>query len=170
MNLPKHWTEQHIIELENAKNFARVAEIAISVLEMMPSPIFEVCGPISTGAYGYENNLKIFEGCILKLDSFGFSVFNLIPLRLSFDRLINEWINSGNNEYCKPILEIVYRNIFESTLVECAFFLPNWQTSFGARWERKTLSSLKIPILEYPIGWHSSVLKDLEIKNSEVVV
>jgi len=128
----------------------------------MPGPVFEVCGPISTGQYSYQENIKIFGGCLKKLQRLGFMPFDILPLQEGFDRLIVEWHKKNGNGYCNPILDIVYKSIFQSGIIKAAFFLPTWEQSFGANWERKTFLELKIPIFEYPVGWYEEVLQNIQ--------
>ena len=46
--------------------------------------------------------------------------------------------------YWLPILDIFYKKVFESGYVSTALFLPDWQSSKGATWEKKLVSDLGI--------------------------
>jgi hypothetical protein len=111
----------------------------------------EMCGPISTGGLGDPvKNLALFEKCLLRLKREGFNPFNQIPLQRSIDRLVTEWRRQGGKGYCTPILEVVYKSIFQSGCLRRAFMLPDWNSSIGTSWEHKKLSELGIPISDYP--------------------
>ena len=51
------------------------------------------------------------------------------------------------------MLDVLYRTIFSSGLINKALFLPDWESSKGARWERDLVTELGLEILEYPIEW-----------------
>ena len=122
--------------------------------------------PLTTGGYGLENNTKIIEQSVFKLESFGFNVFNFIPLSVGLIPLIEDW-NKNNKDYCMPVIEITYRQIFESRLLEIIFSIPRKKFSIGAGRESEILSELRIPVLEFPTGWYLEILSKLNLEYSK---
>ena len=162
-----YWSEEKLKLLAKAKSFEKVADIAISVLASMPTneKISELCGPITTGGFGdSKKNLLLFERCVLELRIQEFNPFDVSPMENKIKELEKDWRAKGNEGYCLPILETVYGNIFRSGFIKRAFFLPNWESSFGARWERKTLTELGIKIYNFPEIWYQIIREELEQK------
>ena len=57
----KYWKFHNMLELKSAGNYSDLREIALDVLQRMPQPVGEVCGPISSGGKGsIEENMKYF--------------------------------------------------------------------------------------------------------------
>lgn len=141
--------------MDKAETFEDLAEIAINIIKEMSKsglPIVEICGPISTGGLGsLEKNLARFENAIEKAIKNGLQVFNQAPFEVAIKRLSDKYPKTDG--YCMSILDIFYRKVFESGYIKIALFLPDWQSSRGATWERKTVSDLGIEIREYPLEW-----------------
>lgn len=167
-----YWTDAHVASLRNAKKFEDLLDISLSVLKSMPTdrPIVQTCGPLTTG--GLENealNTVILKNCIIKMQIEGYNIFDQLPLGLALRRLVREWERT-NSGYCKPILKI-FKEIFESGLIEETFFIPGYKKSKGSRWEKLISFKLNIKISEFPIEWYEEVIKGLRIlKFSEVVL
>jgi hypothetical protein len=170
LNNYNYWSEEKLRLLAEAKSFKEVADVAISVLRSMPTDIkiSELCGPISTGGFGDpRKNLLLFERCVEELRIRDFNPLDVTPMEKKLKELERNWKAEGNSGYCFPILETVYGKIFQSGFIKRAFFLPNWETSFGARWEHKTLNELGIKILNFPDIWFQNIMEELEEKFSE---
>lgn len=151
----EHWTDVEREALKSASSLEEIAEIAISVLLRMKSnghrQVVQICGPMSTGGLGSTKlNMERFRLAVKRAAAQGLIVFDQLPFQEAIIR-ITEYREGG--EYCTAILEVLYRRIFESGHVDKAFFLPGWQGSVGASWERKHLTKLGIPIEEYPMKW-----------------
>ncbi|MEK7185543.1 MAG: hypothetical protein AAB726_02905 [Patescibacteria group bacterium] len=152
------WTPESVAQVRSATSFKEVADVALGILRVMPQPIFQVCGPMSTGGLGCrEKNLAVFFECVEELRNRGFSVFDQIPLQLGFDRLVEEW-KKTNEGYCVPILTAVYWRIFRSGFVKTAFFLPDWRTSWGTKWERRVVVRCGLDVCEFPPDWYESAV------------
>ena len=160
------WPQKYIEQIKLVKSFEEIAEISISVIKTLSEPVVGVTLPITSGGYGLKNNLEIARRCVLKLYSVGFSVFNIVPLELGIRPLKAEW-KKKNDGYCVPILEVTYRTIFESKLLEIFFstlkYDINQEPSIGATWEGETLFNLDIPVLDFPEGWYQEILKELNL-------
>lgn len=148
------WTEKEITALEGVKSFEEAADIAISILVRMQEagqPVVQICGPMSTGGRGsLEDNMAHFRRAIDKAVENGLTVFNQTPFQDAIIRLSNYY---ESKEYNMDILEVFYRRVFESGHLHKILFLPDWESSIGARWERKLGSELGLTVEEYPSEW-----------------
>ncbi len=137
--------QSHGIE---AESFEALSIIAIETLKKQgPSSI--VCGPITTGGTGHPIlNFEVFNATIEGLGNEGVYVFNQAPYEYGLRKLMFAWEEAGNKGYCMPILTVFYASLFESGLIERGWFIPGWQSSHGARFERDKFQKLKIPITD----------------------
>ncbi|HAS80704.1 MAG: hypothetical protein UR25_C0003G0094 [Candidatus Nomurabacteria bacterium GW2011_GWE1_32_28] len=157
-----YWTKDYLREIKNVKSFEETADIAISVIKTIPKPVFGLTAPFTTGGHGLANNIKIIEKSIYKLEEFGFNIFNFIPLSIGLTPLIEDW-NKNNNDYCMSVIDVTYRQIFESKLLEIIFSIPRNKPSIGAGRESEILLELNIPVLNFPMGWYQEILDELKI-------
>jgi hypothetical protein len=143
-------TSAELEELERAGTIREVTTIALKVLHRMRQPIIDVCGPISTGGLGHiDKNLKVFRATIQKLCKLGHSVFDLVPYEDAIKRIRDdlEARHSFTKEQSEDIILYgFYLPLFESGLIKRLAFMPGWDKSRGASWERKIASWLGIPI------------------------
>jgi len=51
-------------------------------------------------------------------------------------------------KYYMPILEEFYLPIFKEKLIKKAWFIPGWESSQGARWEREKLAEFGAEIVD----------------------
>lgn len=138
----KYWTQQEISLLETATDFSELKDIALIVLRRMQRGIVQVCGPISTGGLGsVEANISRFDEVITRLTSEGENVFDQIPFEDSMHRIKEQRPCDGYNF---ALLEEFYAPIFESGLIWKFYFLQDWQSSVGARWEHEQACKLNI--------------------------
>ncbi len=142
-------------KIDSAQTFEELSIVALDVLKKMNEsgePIVEICGPISTGGLGsLEKNLERIKRAIETANKNGLQVFDLIPFESAISRLMIKYPKTDG--YCLPILDVFYRKIFESGYISRALFLPDWQSSRGATWERNITKSLNIKIEEYREEW-----------------
>lgn len=147
--------EKHLIKVSKAETFEELADIAIDMLNEIHTSgdiIIQICGPISTGGLGdIKKNINRFKKSIEIARKKGLKVFDQTPFEESIARLSHKYKQVDG--YCIDILEIFYRRIFESKLVDKVLFLPDWQSSKGARWEREVTAGLGMMIEDYPIEW-----------------
>lgn len=154
--MEKYFTENHMHRIDKAETFEELADIAIEVLQKMSEienkPIVEICGPISTGGLGNrKNNLERFDNAIKIACDKGMCVFTQLPFEKTIEKIVYKYpVTDG---YHLDILEIFYRKIFSSGFINKALFLPDWESSKGARWERDLVTELGLEILEFPIEW-----------------
>lgn len=136
------------INPETIKTFTGLAEFALSELRVIGECSI-VCGPISTGGYGsVEANIKVIEMMTRHLRSIGCKIFNNTFYEKYIWRLKDKWLEEGNTGYCQPILEEFYMAIYRSGHITKAYFLPSWESSTGAQWERKVLPQCRIEVLD----------------------
>lgn len=133
----QYWTLERLERLERVHSFEEAAELALEIIREMPAPRCQVCGPISTGGLGsIAANSVAFRFAVDLLRAQGENPFDQMPFEGVFVRLVKEWQAAGGTGYCMPILEVFYRRIFESGLIGKMIFLPGWESSYGAKWER----------------------------------
>lgn len=129
-----------------ADTFEALADIAVRSLHGSHG-LSMVCGPISTGGTGNQmHNFEVFNATVRGLERRGKKVFNQVPYEYGLRKLAYQWESDGNTGYCMPILTIFYARIFESGAISEGWFIPGWQSSFGARWEREKLAREKCRI------------------------
>ncbi len=152
-----YWDEEDKKSLETAETLHDLLNTALCVLKKMPQPIVEVCGPMSTGGAGdLTANLKRFKNAVDVLFESGVTVFDQIPFQDAMMRITS---HDAAVNYNTDLLDIFYNGIFSSGHIKKAYFLPEWQSSKGARWEREFLQALPIEIVEYPEDLFSKVLE-----------
>jgi len=116
----------------------------------MPKSIAIVCGPISTGGVGnVTDNLKIYENTIFKLSTQNKNIFNQMPFMKAFD-IITKKFGNTKEEKNQILLDKFYLPIYESGLITKMYFIHGWESSHGARWERKVAQKNNIIIEDLP--------------------
>jgi len=142
--MTKYWKKENKIDLELATTFEDLAKIALSILDRMPKPIVQVCGPITSGGTGSTNeNIKILKKAIKELVSKGANVFDQTVFEESLWRILKTPYAKGKDH----LLEAFYLPLFESGLIATLDFLPNWESSYGAVWEHNKAQQLDIQII-----------------------
>ncbi len=140
-----------------ATSFTGLLTIAKIELCKFPKGAEIVCGPMSTGGVGsLEENMRVFENTIKTLMQQAAPVFNQIPYQDKMVSLVEEWSaadGSRAGKYCMPILEEFYSPLFETGFIKKAWFIPGWESSIGATWERKKLSSVGVRIYDLGDSW-----------------
>lgn len=140
-----YWTEEDRAALEAAQNFPDLTVIALRVLDRMPKPIAQVCGPISTGGVGnIEGNLVVFDATIDYLITQGHNVFDQVPFERPVFRIIGENRGTVTNN---RLLNEFYLPIFESGNVSILYFIHGWESSEGANWEHRQAERLGMKIV-----------------------
>ncbi len=123
-------------------DLSELAQKTIEELKDLPQPIVRVCGPLTTGGLGYEENAKRLSRAEEILSERGESVFRFGDSEAH--------IQGKGYEY-SAIMEEFHKPILESGLISKAYFLPNWKESKGATWEHDFITnSTRIEIEEFP--------------------
>ncbi len=119
-------------------------EKTIGDLKLLPQPIARVCGPLTTGGFGYEKNAERLTRAEAVLIEKGYTVFRFGDAEESIQ---------GKGYDHAAIMDIFHTPILKSGLIKEAFFLPKWQESKGAMIERELCQENGIAIKEFPEEW-----------------
>ncbi len=154
--LTSYWTEFEIVALRGVNDFHRMADVGLLLLERMQRaddrPIVQICGPMSTGGKGsLAANMAFFKKTVRVAIEQGAHVFDQTPFEESIVRLAVE--HDARREYCKDILHIFYKRLFQSGRMEGLLFLPDWQSSVGAQWEHEEAQRIGLRVENYPAEW-----------------
>ena len=146
----RYWTDEHRKKLLLATSFEELADLGEEILHRMPNPVTEVCSPLTTGGRGsFRENVHVYEYVSCRLTSLKHNVFRIMPFENGMQRLRTAWhLTHGDDAYCMPILEVFYKRIFDSGKVRWAYFIPGWESSFGARWERDYCMRIGVQIID----------------------
>jgi hypothetical protein len=138
----QYWTPEDLLELETAETVASMYSVARRVIDRMPKPIVEVCGPIASGGLGnIEANLGLFNRTIQELQVQGLHVFDQMPFEIPMQNLKKKLAHPSE------ILDGFYLPLFESKDISTLYFIPNWQSSVGSNWEHDKGEKLGIKIV-----------------------
>ncbi len=149
-------------ECAKTNSLTELVQIAAAELQKFPKGGEVVCGPISTGGRGSsEENLRVFEATIETLKKVGRPIFSQVPYeeRIFFFR--KRWQDSDPSragQYYMPILEEFYYPLFQTKLIKRGWFIPGWNSSFGARWEREQLEEVNADICDLANEWVDQIL------------
>ncbi len=125
-----------------------LADDAITRLSKLPQPVVRVCGPLTSGGYGYNENLRRFRIAEERLKHEGQIVFDY------FKGNSDEIMIKDAGIPWTDVMEYYHKPILASQLIKKAYFMPKWETSNGAKWEREFISkSTTIEIAELSDEW-----------------
>ena len=154
----QYFTVNEAVILQRATTYAQLADIAVRQLQRLRQNSVRlpgiVCGPISSGGLGsISANIARFELVVNHFIAQNHGTFfSQIPFEESLWRIqaamkaVDPTVHpkgEGN-----PLLEGFYRPIFTSGLVGAAYFIKDWESSAGARWERALCLALGITIFD----------------------
>lgn len=142
-----YWTDAQHVQLTTATTYHELFMVAREVLKVLPKPIGQVCGPISTGGAGsIEKNIYRLNEAIAELQKKGVMVFDQTPFEDPMQRIKALRERELNGEYDTAILTDFYLPIFEGKYIHRCYFLPDWESSFGAQWEHEQAQRCEISI------------------------
>jgi hypothetical protein len=144
--------------IARSKNFDSLADVAERHLRQdLGSQTRIVSGPISTGGLNHvKKNLARLKWTTDTL-ALRYTMFDHIPFEDKIVELVREWRMRGGKGYCYDILDIFYSRIFETGYIVRAYFLPDWNSSTGSKWERQICRQLGIAIEDIPISFYESM-------------
>ena len=146
--LTQYYTREHLQKISECKDYEDMVTVALDILMKMPKPVVQVCGPVSTGGRGsIEKNLQRLENAMYKLVAQGIIVFDQASFEEPMQKIRQE-SSLNADESNLELLEKFYKPLFESGLITTLYFLPDWQSSFGATWERRQAERLGINIID----------------------
>ena len=121
-----------------------------------------VFGPISTGGRGkIEENIRVFEATIRALQQQGMPIFSQIPYEDQISLLCRQWRDSDPSragKYYMPVLDEFYGPLIQTGLIKQSWFIPGWESSYGAKWERKRLEVIGADIHDLSSEWIDKIL------------
>lgn len=141
-------------QVELLETYAQMKAFALEMLGRLPSPVVQVCGPLTTGGRGsFEANIAMFHEGVQLLAQQGKTIFDQRPFEIPMQKLKTIRQDPG---YAYELLDEFYLPVFESGLVHELHFLPGWESSTGARWEHEQAQRLGIAIFYLPESLLSS--------------
>lgn len=111
-----------------------LATQALERLRALPQPVVRVCGPLTSGGYGYEENLRRFRIAEHKLKAEGNIVFDFFDGHDDEERIKEAGID------WPTVMEYYHKPLLASGYIREAYFMPRWRESNGANWEYAYLS------------------------------
>lgn len=149
-------------ECAKTRSLRGLAAIALKELQKFTAGAEMVCGPISTGGRGSaQENLRVFNAAIKALQQNERPIFSQMPYEDCIFLFRKRWQAkdiSRANQYYLPILEQFYRPLMRSGILTRGWFIPGWESSLGARWERAELAAAGIEICDLNHAWIDNAL------------
>jgi len=137
--IPKYWTEEVRAAADKAQDFQQLAQVALELAARLGRGIIIVCGPVSTGGRGsIPENLRVLNDAVHSFIENGELVFDQTPFEDVIKRLRAELKDQNGLR----TLEEFYHPLISSDYVTEMRFLPDWQSSEGAKWEHRLGQSL----------------------------
>lgn len=131
--------------MDDIQKLEQLVQETVEELKRMAQPVVRVCGPLTTGGFGYEENARRLDAATAELKRRGYSVFDWGPSE--------EHIKNMNVPHA-TIMEKFHGPVLASGYIKTAFFLPRWEESKGASWERDFVrESTHMTIEEFPEEW-----------------
>lgn len=125
-----------------------LAHKAIERLRQLPQPAVRVCGPFTSGGFGYDENLRRFKVAEKLLKEKGYTVFEYFGEKSDEVQIREAGIP------WELVMEHYHAPILKADLLQKAFFMPRWQESNGAKWEHEFLNNhTSAKIEELPEEW-----------------
>ncbi len=158
--------EWHRLECLCADSFAELVAIAINELHKFPTGCELVCGPITTGGRGsVAENIAVFNATIQALQAQGRPIFSQLPYeeRIFFFR--KRWLDADplrKGQYYMPILEDFYHPLIKTGHIKKGWFIPGWESSLGATWERQHLTETAVEVCDLSSDWVDEVLRSAQ--------
>lgn len=132
---------------EAQQTLSKLAERAIERLKQLPQPVVRLSGPLTTSAYGYEDNLRRFLKGQDFLREKGYTVFDY------FEGHDDEEVIKSLNVPWEEVMEYYHRPIMATGLIREAFFLPLWEQSNGALREHAFAEEYGLLTHDFPEAW-----------------
>lgn len=147
--LPLEYYDLHDMdEIATAQTYSELLPVGFRVLRRMPDGAAMICGPISSGGTGsMAENIERFKRAIEVVARSSVPVFTQMPFEAAMQRIKDR---GGAGSDASSLLTTFYRPLFESGRIKRLYFLPNWEGSFGARWEHEEALHLGMGIIYLP--------------------
>ena len=137
------YTDADFSAMEKTASFKELVPIAMQIINRICPPVGFVCGPISAagGTKSVKRNTEIFQSHIEFLERKGLKIFNQLPFEKTLWRILAEGKNESN------LLKDFYQPLFDSGAFNIFYFIPGWESSYGASWEFRKAQELEITII-----------------------
>lgn len=146
-SMHRYLVENDYRAMAEAQTFHDLLAVALRILKRVPRSLVQLSGPVTTGGKGsIEENLRVLAQATKILQEKGYRVFDISVFHEALLRLEHQ--TRKGDAYCLEMLEIFFRGIFESGYISKVFFLPDWESSTGARWERECVAKQGIEIID----------------------
>lgn len=129
------------------QTLTELSSAAIERLWQMPQPVVRVSGPITSGGFGYEENLRRFIKAQQILREKGFTVFDYFEDNDDED-VIKELKLVGNG-----VMDHYHQPILKTGLITAVYMMPRWEESGGARAEHEHFVSNNLKVELIPEEW-----------------
>ena len=86
----------------------------------------------------------LFNNTITQLQNNGLVVFDQMPFEIPMQILKNKF---SKEKILKEMLNDFYIPIIESKMASTYYFIPNWESSSGSKWEHKKAKEFGIEIV-----------------------
>jgi len=170
--LSEYWEVADAIDCEHAEDFEQLREAALRILERMAleeKDIVMISGPITTGGYGFEKNMKVFSRAIRLLIEDGrrggFLVFDQLPFQGAMSRIMKgkklDAIDFKINEYPMTIIDDFYAYIIRAGRIRRMYSLPYSDESVGSLRERGLCLLASVKLVDYPRDLYRAVIGEL---------
>jgi len=136
------------------KTLSSLANKSIDRLKQLEQPVVRLCGPLTTSAYGYDDNLKRFIKGQDILREKGYVIFDY------FEGHDDEDVIQSLNLPWEEVMEYYHRPIMATGLIKEAYFLPRWEHSNGTTLEHKFAEEYNIKIHNFQESWFPEELQD----------
>lgn len=120
---------------------------AVERLKLLPQPVVRVSGPITSGGFGYEENLRRFIKAQQVLRDKGFTVFDY------FEDNDDEAVIKTLDISWEKVMELYHDPILATGLISEVYMMPRWQESNGARWEHEHFVQNNLKVGDVPEEW-----------------
>lgn len=136
----------------------KLAEGAIERLKKLPQPVVRLSGPLTSSAYGYDDNLRRFLKGQEILREKGYTVFDY------FEGHDDEEIIKSLDLPWVEVMEYYHRPIMATGLIKGSFFMPLWEGSNGAKAEYEYAKEYGLEIHEFSEEWFPEELRGHNLK------
>ena len=133
--------------MDTEKTLTTLAENAIKRLKRLPQPVVRVSGPLTSGGYGYEENLRRFITAQQKLRAMGMTVYDY------FEDNDDEQVIKNLEIKGDEVIRLYHQPILETGLIGTVYMLPNWEDSEGAKAEYDHFVSNDLNVHFIPEEW-----------------
>lgn len=142
---------RYYLYMDKEKKISELAAAAIERLKELPQPVVRICGPLTSGGNGYEENLALFKKAEKILIEKGFTVFDYFTNNHDEEDIYEMGMN------WETVMELYHKPILAANILDTAFLLPDWQNSNGSCFEHHFITRhTKTKIREFPEEWLKS--------------